>query len=189
MRKNDSKKEDKNSSNVLKGIISGIVGIGIGIGAKILYDEYKDKNKPTNKENKKEKTNQENKIKENVDKKEYQKVENINLKDKKQNKTLEKNEDVITLNENMVFANDENEVIESMICPINQTIMKDPVVTPYGITYERSAIEDWLKKNDTDPIAKKHLTKDMLVTNYALKSVIKEYLKQESQNQKIVTNK
>ena len=34
MKRNDSKKEDKNSSNVLKGIISGIVGIGIKIKLK-----------------------------------------------------------------------------------------------------------------------------------------------------------
>ena len=117
------------------------------------------------------------------------KKENVILKEKKENKIVEEKETIKTSNKNLITATDDNEVIESMICPINQTIMNDPVVTPYGITYERSAIEDWLKKNDTDPIAKKHLTKDMLVTNYALKSVIKDYMKQESKNQKIETIK
>ena len=53
--------------------------------------------------------------------------------------------------------------------------MKDPVITPYGTTYERSAILNWLKKHNTDPLTKKKLSKDMLITNYALRSAIQEY--------------
>ncbi len=181
MKRKEKEKNENSSSKIINGIITTLVGIGIGIGAKALYDGYKNSKKN---ETKDKKTNKETKD----DEKEDEKIENIIVKDKKENITLEKKE-MITSNENIITANDENEVIESMICPINQTIMNDPVVTPYGITYERSAIEDWLKNNDTDPIAKKHLTKDMLVTNYALKSVIKEYLKQESQNEKIQTTK
>ena len=180
MKKTNLKKEDKNSTSLLKGVLTGLVGFGLGIGAKILYDEYKDKDK-------KKTTNEGNEVNEND--KEDEKKENVILKEKKENKIVEEKETIKTSNKNLITATDDNEVIESMICPINQTIMNDPVVTPYGITYERTAIEDWLKKNDTDPIAKKHLTKDMLVTNYALKSVIKDYMKQESKTQKIDTIK
>ena len=180
-RKETQNKNENSTSKIINGIITTLVGIGIGIGAKALYDGYKNSKKD---ETKTKKTNEETKD----DEKEDEKKEITILKDKEENITLEQKE-TTTTNGNIITANDENEVIESMICPINQTIMNDPVVTPYGITYERSAIEEWLKKNNTDPIAKKPLTKEMLVTNYALKSVIKEYLKQESQNEKIETIK
>ena len=58
---------------------------------------------------------------------------------------------------------DDNSIPESFICPITQNIMSDPVVTPYGISYEKSAIEDWLNKNNNDPIAQKPLKKEDLV--------------------------
>ena len=64
---------------------------------------------------------------------------------------------------------------ESFVCPINQTLMEDPVITPYGTTYERSAILNWLKKSKTDPLTKKKLTADMLITNFALRDAIQEY--------------
>ena len=48
MKKTNLKKEDKNSTSLLKGVLTGLVGFGLGIGAKILYDEYKDKDKKKN---------------------------------------------------------------------------------------------------------------------------------------------
>ena len=35
--------------------------------------------------------------------------------------------------------------------------MKNPVITKYGFYYEKSAILDWLKNHDTDPISREHL--------------------------------
>jgi len=35
--------------------------------------------------------------------------------------------------------------------------MVDPVIDPEGNTYERSAIEDWLSKNQTSPITRNPL--------------------------------
>ena len=56
--------------------------------------------------------------------------------------------------------------------------MTDPVITPYGTTYERSAIEEWLKTNNSCPLSKKELTKNKLIPNYALKSAILAYKKE-----------
>ena len=53
--------------------------------------------------------------------------------------------------------------------------MEDPVITPYGTTYEKSSILDWIEKNKTDYNSDKVLTKDMLVPNYILKVQIKDY--------------
>ena len=64
---------------------------------------------------------------------------------------------------------------KEFICPITQKIMEEPVITPYGTTYEKSAIIDWMAKNKTDFMTKKALNENMLVNNYMLKVAIKNY--------------
>ena len=61
---------------------------------------------------------------------------------------------------------------KELICPITQKIMEEPVITPYGTTYEKSAIIDYISKNKKDFMTKKHLDEKMLVTNYILKVAI-----------------
>lgn len=72
-------------------------------------------------------------------------------------------------------SNDEE--VESFLCPISQTIMRDPVMTPRGITYERKSILDWLKKEKTCPITKTPLKESDLISNYTLKQAIDEYIR------------
>ena len=81
---------------------------------------------------------------------------------------------VNSLNE---IDNKEKEVQKEkeFICPITQKIMEEPVITPYGTTYEKSAIIDWMAKNKTDFMTKKALNENMLVNNYMLKVAIKNY--------------
>ena len=92
------------------------------------------------------------------------------------------NDDYIWANSETTNEDDEKERVKSFICPINKKIMEDPVITPYGTTYERSAILNWIKKNKTDYINNKVLTEDMLVTDYLLKRAIKEYNKSINYN-------
>ena len=147
-----SDEEKKQNNGFKKGLLTGIgaaLGIAaLGIGGKLLYDAYKDNETPNNEEDEKEKK------KDNIDK-----IQNLS----KVTTATTKDEEI------------DVDGKESFICPINQTIMEDPVITPYGTTYERSAILDWLKKHNTDPLTKKKLSKDMLITNYALRSAIQEY--------------
>ena len=70
---------------------------------------------------------------------------------------------------------DDNEKEKKFICPITQKIMEEPVITPYGTTYEKSAIIDWISKNKNDFMTKKVLNENMLVNNYMLKVAIKNY--------------
>ena len=147
-----SDEENEKNNGFKKGLLTGIgaaLGIAaLGIGGKLLYDAYKDNQTPDNKEDEKEK-NKDN-------------IEN--------SQNLSKVTTATTKDEEIDVDGK-----ESFVCPINQTIMEDPVITPYGTTYERSAILNWLKKNNTDPLTKKKLSKDMLITNYALRSAIQEY--------------
>ena len=70
----------------------------------------------------------------------------------------------------------EEDVPNEFLCPINLTIMKDPVIMADGQTYEREAIEKALKKSPLSPITKQHLDMKDAKTNYALKSMIEKYL-------------
>ena len=147
----DDKEEDKkDDGSFTKGLFTGLgaaLGLAaIGLGGKLLYDKYKETNTPDDKQTEKEKNEDE--------------------KDEK----LETKNNIMATN-----YEDDIEGKDSFICPINQTLMEDPVITPYGTTYERSAILNWLKRNKTDPLTKKSLSKEMLITNYALRSAIQEY--------------
>lgn len=69
------------------------------------------------------------------------------------------------------------DVPDSFLCPLTQEVMREPVVDPEGNTYERSAIEAWLEKNNTSPITRKTLRREELVPNRALRDVIAEHYK------------
>lgn len=69
-----------------------------------------------------------------------------------------------------------DEVPDSFICPISGEIMKDPVITPSGVSYDRANIEAWLKKKEIDPLTKKPLTVNDLVPNRGLKEAIEQFM-------------
>lgn len=53
--------------------------------------------------------------------------------------------------------------------------MLDPVIDPDGNSYERKAIEGWLRQNGTSPITRAPLSISDLRPNRALKQAIEEY--------------
>ena len=63
------------------------------------------------------------------------------------------------------------------ICPITQEYMEHPVLCPSGNYYEKSAILDWLKKNDSEPLTRQHLTASMLIEDEEYRKKIIEYRK------------
>lgn len=63
---------------------------------------------------------------------------------------------------------------DEFICPITNELMKNPVMTKDGITYEKEAIMDWLKKNSSCPVTRKPLCKEDLFPNYSLKRIIEK---------------
>lgn len=63
--------------------------------------------------------------------------------------------------------------------PISFAIMKDPVVTPSGITYEKAPLIDYLQHHGhKDPITRKPLHRENLVPNLAIKNVVTEFLRE-----------
>ncbi|XP_042507423.1 U-box domain-containing protein 35-like [Macadamia integrifolia] len=64
---------------------------------------------------------------------------------------------------------------QHFICPILQEIIVDPCVAADGYTYERKAIEKWLKDNDNSPMTNLPLPNKNLLPNYSLLSAIMEW--------------
>ena len=169
----EEKKEKKDEKgDKTKGILAGIgasIGIvALGIGGKIMYDKYK----------KKETAN------ENIEFSNFKNENNSEIIEKlKKQKSIKPKIICDEYDKNYIRANsfqtkDEEELIKkknSFICPISQIMMENPVITPYGTTYEKSAILDWINKNNNDFLTKKPLSQDMLIPNYILKSSMMEY--------------
>ena len=66
---------------------------------------------------------------------------------------------------------------DEFLCPITLSLMTDPVIGSDGRTYERSAILQWLAKNQNSPMTREPMTVASLKPNYALKSAIERFEK------------
>ena len=158
-----------------------LMGLGVALGAaataisgKLIYDNSKEKSK-----------DQKSMGDSILDYKDTEESDNI-IKKLKAQKSLKTKLVDNTHDNNFIRVNSLNEIDvkvkeKELICPITQKIMEEPVITPYGTTYEKSAIIDYISKNKKDFITKKQLDEKMLVTNYILKVAIKNY--KESLNQ------
>eukprot|EP00930_Biecheleria_cincta_P047837 TRINITY_DN33236_c0_g1_i1.p1 TRINITY_DN33236_c0_g1~~TRINITY_DN33236_c0_g1_i1.p1 ORF type:complete len:396 (+),score=79.84 TRINITY_DN33236_c0_g1_i1:49-1236(+) len=64
----------------------------------------------------------------------------------------------------------------SFRCPISQEVMRDPVVTADGHTYERSSIEEWFRQGRrTSPLTNVSLPNRELLSNLALREAVGHY--------------
>ena len=73
----------------------------------------------------------------------------------------------------------EEGIASSLICPITQELMTDPVFTMDGQMYERIAIEAWLKTHDTAPATGKRLPSKKLVDNLSARGMVRELLERQ----------
>ncbi|XP_025012157.2 E3 ubiquitin-protein ligase PUB24 [Ricinus communis] len=82
---------------------------------------------------------------------------------------------------------DEVQIPEYYLCPISLQIMKDPVTTITGITYDRESIEQWLrttaKDTPTCPFTKQPLPRDAdLTPNHMLLRLIQAWCTANAKN-------
>lgn len=72
---------------------------------------------------------------------------------------------------------EEKEIPESMLCPITQELMRNPMmITVCGHTFEGTSITEWLKKDAKCPICKKDANSSQLQKNFALADLAGHYL-------------
>ena len=169
---NEEKREEKKEGKggYTKGILAGLgaaLGItAIGVGGKMLYDKLSKKKEP---EPKKEEI---------LIKQDSEKIEKFRKQKSLKPKIINDEFDKNYIRAYSIKNEDEDEINKlknSFICPISHIMMVNPVITPYGTTYEKSEISKWIDENNNDFITKKPLTKDMLVNNYILKANMREY--------------
>lgn len=67
---------------------------------------------------------------------------------------------------------DLSDLPQELICPITMNLMRDPVFTCDGQTYERRAIEEWLTTHQTSPLTGAVLSSSTLTPNVTLRSYI-----------------
>ena len=92
----------------------------------------------------------------------------------------ESEKDLININNlNELNKKEEKEEFDEEygICPITQEYMENPVLSPSGNYYEKSAIIDWINRNNTDPLTREHLSIDMLIEDEDYKNEIIKYRK------------
>ena len=68
------------------------------------------------------------------------------------------------------------ETPKQLLCPITECIMQQPAITPYGITYDYSAINEWLRQKQIDPATNQPLTNKELYPNRSIYSLIEEFI-------------
>ena len=79
-------------------------------------------------------------------------------------------------------AVEDDEPPDFLTCPLTFEVMHDPVITADGHTFERSAIEDWLRNHSTNPMTGSEMQHKQLVPNFALREACAAYRAQKPGN-------
>lgn len=80
--------------------------------------------------------------------------------------------------QNLKLQRKRREVPDYLCGKISFELMRDPVITPSGITYDRQDIDEHLKRvGHFDPITRQPLKASQLISNLAMKEVVDAYLK------------
>jgi hypothetical protein len=67
---------------------------------------------------------------------------------------------------------------DAYYCPITFGLMNDPVIDPEGNTFERRAIQTWIRAHQNSPLTRAPLTESQLYDNQALHQVLTEEAEQ-----------
>lgn len=66
-------------------------------------------------------------------------------------------------------------VPSEFLCPITYEVMTDPVILSDGHTYERTAIEEWLRNHNTSPLSNRRVSLADAKPNYTLRAAIERW--------------
>ena len=71
---------------------------------------------------------------------------------------------------------------DALVCPITQELMREPaLVTTSGRTYERSAIDRWIREHGTDPLQRSNsLRLEDLAPNLAVRQMVEEFARERN---------
>jgi len=72
------------------------------------------------------------------------------------------------------------EIPAALMCPITVALLVDPVITADGLTYERSAIQNWLERNSTSPLTGEVLPHKQLLPNHMARSMARVFAEENA---------
>jgi len=72
----------------------------------------------------------------------------------------------------MAKFNDTNTSDDSLLCPLTYELFRDPVLAQDGHTYEKEAIEQWIRKHGTSPLTRQPLSIEHLYPNHVVKKIV-----------------
>ena len=75
-----------------------------------------------------------------------------------------------------VLSPAESAIPEYFLCPITAQLMRQPAMTPYGVTYDLDAISEWLTNKQIDPSTNQPLRVEQLCPNRTVRSMIEDYI-------------
>ena len=61
---------------------------------------------------------------------------------------------------------------ETLVCPITYSTFEDAVITPAGITYDRSALAEYVNAKQVDPSTMKPLQLSSVYPNRAVRDIV-----------------
>ena len=77
---------------------------------------------------------------------------------------------------------DDEEAPDFLTCPLSYEVMRDPVFTADGHTFERHVIEEWLRDHDTNPMTNSTMPHKQLTPNFAIREACAAYRQQNPSN-------
>jgi len=93
------------------------------------------------------------------------------------NRHVERTQKVFEMNDRICKTRARQAIPEALCCQITFDIMRDPVLTPAGHTYEREALEEHIRHNGLwDPVTRQPLQRSQIIKNLALQSIIQDFL-------------
>ncbi|CDQ88652.1 unnamed protein product [Oncorhynchus mykiss] len=85
---------------------------------------------------------------------------------------------IILLHDAILFC-EKREIPDYLCGKISFELMREPCITPSGITYDRKDIEEHLQRGGHfDPVTRSPLTQDQLIPNLAMKEVIDAFIQE-----------
>lgn len=85
-----------------------------------------------------------------------------------------------------LITKQKQEIPTDLICPITGQLMKNPVITENGQTYEKEAIEEWFTRKKTDPLTGMKINTH-LIPNFLLRKICDEYREKTLKGVEIAT--
>ena len=73
-----------------------------------------------------------------------------------------------------------DKIPQDFYCPITNMLFVDPVVASDGNTYERGAIDIWLKEHDKSPLTNERMASKVLTQNTILKKLMNDFIEKNS---------